>query len=184
MKLNFHKLYWPIFVLFVIVLTLLQYYGLIRYHYPVPPGHDAMMHWWMVQPYYEGKMTIVEAWKSGSYPPLFQAVTAFLAQLFHTDTMKIMLWTTPSIIVFSALSLFAFTYQSFGRYPALITFFLYGFTGKIAQQQLNDCGYPNLISAQVFTPLAFLFLILFFKSKKYLKAVNLFLFFVFLHYTM
>jgi len=95
MKQKFNKFYLPVFTLGVIALTLLQYYGLIRYHYPVPPGHDAMMHWNMIQPYYEGKLTFIEAWRSGGYPPLFQISTSWLAHVFHTGPMQIMLWTTP-----------------------------------------------------------------------------------------
>lgn len=169
------RLFWPTFALLILFLSIIQYYGLIRYHYLVPPGHDAMMHWYMIQPYYEGKLTFLEAWKNGSYPPLFLITTAALAHLFKTDPMQIMLWCTPSILIFSAISIFAFTYKAFGKYPALITFLLYSFAGKIAQQQLNDGGYPNLIAAQIFIPLMFLLLLLFQKEKGGKKILYLFL---------
>lgn len=146
-------IYWIALGIGLILLIVIQYFGLVYYHYPVPPGHDAMIHWWTAQPFYRGEIDLIPYLRHGGYPPLFLLFIAKFAHLFHTDMMNVMLWFSPSILVLSALSIFALSYYLFNRYVALITFFLYAFTTRIVVQQLNDGGYPNLIAAQIFIPI-------------------------------
>lgn len=153
-----HKLiiYWSVFGLGLIFLIFIQYYGVVHFHYAVPPGHDAAIHYNMAQPFYEGKINFWSYLKSGQYPPGFLIIISFLAHLFNTDTLSVMLWLTPMIVPAAAVILFLLARQTFGNKTALISFFLYSFAAVINIQQLNDGGYPNLIAAQILLPLFFL----------------------------
>lgn len=163
--------YWTIFGLGLLLLIIIQYFGVVYYHYPVPPGHDAMMHWNMAQPFYNGTVDLMEYIKSGAYPPGFLLVIAKLAHLFNADMMDIMLWLTPAILIIAALSIYLLTKELFGRWAGLFAFFLYAFAAKTPIQQLNDGGYPNLIATHVFLPLFALCLILVVKRTDVLKKL-------------
>lgn len=165
------KVYWTIFIFGVLALSAFQYLGLIIHHYPVPPGHDAMMHWNMAQPFYQGNVNLLDYLKSGAYPPGFLIFIAKMAHLFNTDMMEIIKWFAPSIIVLAAISMFYLVYYLFNPSAALICFYLYSFTAKIQIQQLNDGGYPNLIAAQILLPLFVLMLFLFIKNKKRINKI-------------
>jgi hypothetical protein len=165
------KVYWTIFVFGVLALATFQYLGLIIHQYPVPPGHDAMMHWNMAQPFYQGNVNLLDYLKSGAYPPGFLIFIAKMAHLFNTDMMEIIKWFAPSIIVLAAISMFFLVYYLFNPSAALICFYLYSFTAKIQIQQLNDGGYPNLIAAQILLPLFMLMLFLFIKNKKRINKI-------------
>jgi hypothetical protein len=165
------KVYWTIFIFGVLALSAFQYLGLIIHHYPVPPGHDAMMHWNMAQPFYQGNVNLLDYLKSGAYPPGFLIFIAKMAHLFNTDMMEIIKWFAPSIIVLAAVSMFYLVYYIFNPSAALICFYLYSFTAKIQIQQLNDGGYPNLIAAQILLPLFMLMLFLFIKNKKRINKI-------------
>lgn len=167
------KVFWAIFIVGILALSVYQYLGLIVHHYPVPPGHDAMMHWNMAQPFYQGNVNLLDYLKSGAYPPGFLIFIAKMAHLFNTDMMNIMTWFTPSIIILAAVSMFFLVYYLFNPSAALICFYLYSFTAKIQVQQLNDGGYPNLIAAQILLPLFMLMLFLFIKNKKLINKIIL-----------
>lgn len=167
-----HKaIYWSVFGIGLALLIFIQYFGVVHYHYPVPPGHDAMMHWQMAQPFYNGTVNLFDYIKSGAYPPGFLLLIAKLAHLFDKDMMDIMLWTTPAILILSSLSVFLLVYFVFNRSAALYSFLLYGLTAKVALQQLNDGGYPNLIAAQIFLPLLILFIYLALTSNNILRRI-------------
>lgn len=157
---NYKKqIYWATFFLMLIALIFVQYFGLIKYQYLVPPGHDGMMHWHMIQPYYDGTKTFWQAINAGDYPPLYHWLITQISQVTNLSIIDTIKWTSPAILVFSSLTIFIFTYKIFGKYPALLAFFIYSFLNKLSIQQLNDGGYPNLIAAQIFIPLLFLILI-------------------------
>lgn len=155
-KTHKNTFFWLLFLLGLAFLIFVQYFGLVYYHYPVPPGHDAAMHWASARIFYDGQVELFSYIKSGAYPPGFYLVISNLAHLFNTDTLKVMLWLTPSIIIFSAVILFFLANKLFGKKAALISFFLYSFATNINIQQLNDGGYPNLIAAQILMPLLIL----------------------------
>ncbi len=161
MKKNIQKnhLYWAVFSFLLVLLIVIQYFGLIKYQYLVPPGHDGMMHWHMIKPYFDGTKTFWQGMSSGEYPPLYHWLIANISQITNLSIIDAIKWTSPAILVFSSLTIFIFTYKLFGKYPALIAFFIYSFLNKLSIQQLNDGGYPNLIAAQIFIPLLFFSLI-------------------------
>lgn len=165
------RVYWTIFIFGVLALATFQYLGLIIHHYPVPPGHDAMMHWNLAQPFYQGNVNLLDYLKSGAYPPGFLIFIAKMAHLFNTDMMEIIKWFAPSIIIFAAIIMFYLVYYIFSPSAALICFYLYSFTAKIQFQQLNDGGYPNLIAAQMLLPLLMLTFFLFIKNKKRINKI-------------
>jgi len=137
------------------------------------------MHWASARTFYDGQVELLSYIKSGAYPPGFYLIISNLAHLFNTNTLKVMLWLTPSIIIIAAVILFFLTNKLFGRQAALISFFLYSFATNINIQQLNDGGYPNLIAAQILIPL--LLLIIFsinFKSKPLNYILKIFIAFI------
>jgi hypothetical protein len=171
-KSNKHIIFWLLFVFGLALLIFLQYFGLIFYHYPVPPGHDAAMHWIMSQPFFRGEVDLWSYLKNGDYPPGFPILISAMAHLFKTDTLQTMLWFAPAIIIVAALTIFLLTKKLFGRKAALLSFLLYSFATTINIQQLNDGGYPNLITAQILLPLLlFLILSLFDRIKTIYKII-------------
>lgn len=173
-------IYWLIFSIGLFSFIVIQYFGLIHFHYPVPPGHDAMIHYQMAQPFYNHTINLIEYIKNGSYPPLFLIFISSTAHLFRTDMMSVMLWSTPAILIFAALAIFFLTKELFGRWAGLFAFLLYSFAARTPIQQLNDGGYPNLISAQILLPLAFLFLLLALRKTKLFSKIVFAILFVFI----
>jgi len=169
--LNNKKIYWILFATGILLLILLQYFGVFYYQYPVPPGHDAMMHWNMAQPFYRSNVDLIQYIKSGAYPPGFLVFISETAHLFNTDMMEIIKWFAPSIIVVAAIAMFLLVYYIFNPIAALLAFYFYSFTAKIQIQQLNDGGYPNLIAAQIFLPLLLLSIFLFLKNKRLINKI-------------
>ncbi len=162
---NPKKVYWGLFGMVLIGMVFVQYFGLVYYRYPVPPGDDPMNHYLMTKGFYDGATDFVGSWKNGGYPPLYHLAMAKLAHLFGTDPMQVILWTYPLWIVLAGLSVFVFAYVGFGAWPALVSFFVYGFLAKTPLKLLNDGGYPNLVGASVFLPLVLAGLIWFLKEK-------------------
>lgn len=152
-------------------LAFIQYYGVIRFHYIVPPGDDPMNHWLMAKPFYDHTAKIWEVWKQGAYPPGFHIFISSLAHLLHTDLLSTIVWFYPSIIIFSSLAIFFLTKIIFDRWTALLAFFMYGFTAESSIQLLNDGGYPNLIAAHVFIPLFLIFLLLAVRNSSKTKKI-------------
>lgn len=173
LKSNQNVLYWIAFALSLIFLIFLQYFGLVNYHYPVPPGHDAAMHYNTIQYYFSGQYSFWASVKDSSYPPAFLVITATLAHWFKTDSLNIMLWTTPAIIVFAAIVIFFLSKIIFGKSAALISLFLYSFATTINIQQLNDGGYPSLIASQIVLPIFLLLVILLFEKMKLFSKIIL-----------
>ncbi len=157
---NSSLIYSIFFGLGLAFLCVIQYYGVIRFRYPVPPGDDPMNHWIMAKDLYDRAENIWEVWSRGGYPPGFHFLISSSAHFFHADLLQTMVWFYPSIIIFCSLAIFFLTKVIFDRWSALLAFFAYGFTAESSIQLLNDGGYPNLIAAHIFLPLflAFLFL--------------------------
>jgi len=167
--------YWAVFSILLVALTVIQYYGIVKYHYVAPAGDDPVNHYTYAKPFYDGTQGFLETWKSGSYPPLYHYTVAHIARTFNIDLLATINWTYPSIIIFAALSIFIAVYFILGPIEALIGFFLYGLTAKSSIQLLMDGGYPNLIAAHILLPLFVLFYAKIFLSKK-LKQQIIFLF--------
>lgn len=163
---NRSKLFWPIFILGVVCLIFIQYYGLVTYHYAVPPGDDPANHYQMIKPFYDRTGDIWTTWKNGGYPPGYHLFIASLSHLFHAEPLKVMLWFYPIILVLAGIAIFLTTYFIFGPWAGLLAFVIYGFTTTSPIQLLNDGGYPNLLAGHVFLPLAVLFFIKFFQERK------------------
>jgi len=162
-------IYWFIFGFGIVSLCFIQYYGVIKFHYIVPPGDDPMNHWMMAEPFYHHTANLWKSWMQGGYPPGFHIFIASLAHLFHADLLKTIVWFYPSIIVFSSLAIFFLTRVVFDRWTALLAFFMYGFTAESSIQLLNDGGYPNLIATHTFIPLFLAFLFLAIKNSSTVK---------------
>ena len=158
------KLYWYLFFVVVIFLSFIQYYGLVHFKYIVMSGEDAMNHYIMSKPFYDGTGNFWEVLKSGSYPPIYHYSIAHIARLFHVDLLSAITWTAPAILVFSSIAIFILAYSMFGIEAALISFFLYAFIAKTPVQLLKDGAYPNLIDAQIFLPLCLAFIVFAIKS--------------------
>lgn len=172
-------IFWLLFIFGLAFLIFIQYFGLIHYHYPVPPGHDAAMHYNTIQYYFNGQYNFWTSVKDSSYPPAFLVATSSLAHWFNTDSLNIMLWFTPAIIVIAAIVIFFLTKKIFGKGAALISFFLYSFATTINIQQLNDGGYPSLIAAQIILPILLLLGILIFqKNRLLIKIIYIILFLI------
>lgn len=170
-SINSKYTYWVIFIIGIIILSFIQYYGLIHFHYAVPPGDDGANHLSMTMTFYENSTTILESWKSGSYPPGYHIFLAKTAHLFNVEPLRVMLWTYPSLLFFSGLVIFFLAYVIFGPTIALLTFYVYSFTTRTPIQLLNDGGYPNLIAAHILLPLTIAFFILANRSKKKYRVV-------------
>lgn len=170
---NKNKTYWIVFSLLLLLLVVVQYYGLVKFRYPVPPGHDAMILWNNIVLFQNNTVDFFTYLSWGSYPPLFFYSIAQLAKFFNNDAMRAMLWLMPSILVFSSLAIFFLAYKITNRYVALTSFLIYAFASKNPIQQLNDGGYPNLIASQIILPLVFLFYYFLITSKAKVKPVFL-----------
>ena len=160
------KLYWFVFTIILLIFIFIQYFGLIYYKYAVPPGHDAMMHWWIAKPIFERSIDFLQIWNQGGYPPGFHYLISELSHLFSVDPMDTMLWLSPSILILSGLAIFYMSRKVFGNTVAIAAFLAYAFLSKTPLQQLNDGGYPNLIASQILLPLLILFGVNLFTAQK------------------
>lgn len=151
------KFYWLIFGFLLAFLCFIQYYGVIHFHYIVPPGDDPFAHYNIAKQLYEGSDTFLNVIKNGGYPPVFHWSMAHFAHWFNIDLMKSFVIIYPSILVLTSLAVFIFAYGIFGKWPALISFIAYAFTARTPDQLLNDGGFPNLIGGSFFLPLFVLF---------------------------
>lgn len=97
---NYKKqIYWATFFLMLIALIFVQYFGLIKYQYLVPPGHDGMMHWHMIKPYFDGTKTFWQGISSGEYPPLYHWLIANISNIANLSIIDTIKWTSPAILV-------------------------------------------------------------------------------------
>lgn len=175
---NKNIIFWIIFALVLLAQVFLQYYGIFKYQYLVPPGDDGVNHYWMAKEILDGR----SAWDvfiSGGYPPFFHWLIAQCASIFNTDLVKVMLYFTPLLPVLSAISIFCLSKEIFNRNAALISMALYVFAVRSPYQLLSDGGYPNLLSASFFLPMAIFFLLLFIKNESFNKYIYLILFALF-----
>ena len=159
-----HKniIYWGLFSIIVAMIIFLQYYGLVHFRYPVPPGDDPMNHYNTILSVKD--KGFFNTFLSGSYPPGYHWLIGGIADLFKKDPFQVMLWTYPAILILTSLSIFISTYFLFGKKPAMIAIVIYFFASRTPLQSLNDGNYPNLLAAQFLLPLFILSLTNIFRS--------------------
>lgn len=164
---RFQKIiFWFLFALLLAALIYIQYYGLVRFKYPVPPGDDPASHYQMAKQFYDGKSSIFGSWRIGGYPPGYHLLVAKTAHLLNANPLQIILWTYPAVFIVAGLAIFATTYGLFGPWAGFFSFLVYSFATRSTIQLLNDGSYPNLLASHALLPLFFLFVVKFLQKKK------------------
>lgn len=155
-KYKYH-IYWSVFASLILIQFVLQYYGLIRYHYPVPPGDDCVNHFVLADKFLNGQ-SLIKTIISTSYPPFFHWLVAMLAKIFHLGIIQILLYLTPALPIAASIVLFFLTREIFNNRAALLTMFMYSLLAVSPYQLLGDGGYPNLLAASIFIPIIIILL--------------------------
>ena len=155
-----------IIVLFGLILFI-NYYDVLKFHYFVPPGNDPVAHISIVK-------EILEKGKAPApgYPPGFHYVVAGLSKIFNTNPIKTIVYFYPFLMFLSALAIYLFARQFFGKAVAILALFLAGYITHMPRQTLWDGGFPDVITANCIMIFGFMF---FLRAYKYEKWRDVFL---------
>ena len=145
-RLTYNALFATIFLLSIFG----AYYGVVRFHYPVPPGDDIYVH-------LSYTLTLLRHGLSApvGYPPGLYFLVIGLAKFFHTNILSTFVWLAPALLPLSALAIWYLARVLFTAWQALLAYALYALISLQPLQTYFDGSLPNLLAAGILLPLLF-----------------------------
>jgi len=161
-----HISYFVIVVFLFAVILFINYYDVLKFHYFVPPGSDPVTHVTIAK-------EILATGKSlnTGYPPGFHYIVAELSKISGTDPIQTTVYFYPFLMFLSALAVYLFARQFFGKWAALLTLLIFGFISPQPRQTLWDGGFPNVITADCIMIFGFLFFLRAYKYEKWRDVI-------------
>lgn len=159
---------WQIVLILAVFIKLyLVYWGYFTYQYLVPPGDDAVNHYWMI------KESLGLGFKSliSQYPKGFHWLIILLAKIFNKDHLYILTYWTPSLIILPSISIYYLLRQFFSAKTGVLTVLVLLLASNFPTMAFVDGNYPDILAYGFLTPLFFAFLFKFYKSNKYKNLI-------------
>lgn len=130
-------------------LGLFSYGNQLLYRYLVPPGGDAINH-----------VAIVDRILSGQYAQVlhyhlaWHAIVALITRISGVESITVMAWLGPMLLVVGGITLFYFNKRYFGVVAGLVSLVLISFLSRQPLQTFSDGGFPNVLAVMIVLPLA------------------------------
>ena len=138
---------WFVFVLIAIFSLGNQ----IIYRYLIPAGQDPFNHDRYVQLILDGKLG-----DAANYHILWHTIVAFFTLITGLNSLTVMAWLGPTLLIFTALSVYIFTRRFFGPVAGLASAVAIGFFSRQPIQTLYDGGFPDVLTTGVIIPILFM----------------------------
>ncbi len=148
-------------VYLTVLLFFFSYGNQLIYRYSVPAGYDPLAHNNIIQQILSGHYQIIYQYHTAWHLPV-----ALLSRLFHADSLLVMAWLGPLLLIAMGLSLYHFNSRFFGYGAGIASLILITFFSLQPFQTYSDGGFPNILAAGTVLPFFVILLNQAFEAKQ------------------
>lgn len=153
---------WWITVQVFIAVFIFSYANQFIFAYAVPAGGDAAGHNVLVLEFLNGHFA-----QFFYYHAIWYIVTAALTLLTGLNSLTVMAWLAPMLLVATAGALYGFNRRAFGALAGIASVLLIGIFSYQPYQTLFDGGFPNVLAAGTVLPLILMAFLVALEKRKF-----------------